>query len=49
DMSVSYVIQQGALKNLGFAWKNAMWRNDIPGQRNQDENRLIVSYSLPLF
>lgn len=49
DMNVSYVIQEGALKNLGFTWRNAMWRNDIPGQRDQDENRLIVSYSLPLF
>ena len=29
-------------------WKNAMWRNDIPGQREQDENRVIVSYSIPL-
>ncbi|EJM22313.1 outer membrane porin, OprD family [Pseudomonas sp. GM21] len=49
DLSVSYVVQEGALKNLAFTWKNAMWRNDIPGQRDQDENRLIVSYSLPLF
>ncbi|MCO8161082.1 OprD family porin [Pseudomonas sp. 21LCFQ010] len=49
DLSVSYVIQSGVLKNLGFAWKNAMWRNNIPGQRDQDENRLIVSYSMPLF
>ncbi|MGA8138174.1 MAG: OprD family porin [Pseudomonas gingeri] len=49
DISVSYVIQTGALKNMGFTWKNAMWRNNIPGQRDQDENRLIVSYSLPLF
>ena len=29
-------------------WKNAMWRNTIAGQRNQDENRVIVSYSIPL-
>jgi len=29
-------------------WKNAMWRNDIASQRDQDENRLIVSYSIPL-
>ncbi|MEJ3589894.1 hypothetical protein, partial [Pseudomonas bubulae] len=27
---------------------NAMWRNDIAGLRDQDENRLIVSYSIPL-
>ncbi|WP_017901482.1 OprD family porin [Pseudomonas asplenii] len=48
DISVAYVVPEGTFKNLGFAWKNAMWRNDIPGQRNQDENRLIVSYSIPL-
>ncbi|MGE8352334.1 MAG: OprD family porin [Pseudomonas protegens] len=48
DLTVAYVIPEGPLKNLGFTWKNAMWRNDIPGQRDQDENRLIVSYSIPL-
>ena len=48
DLTLAYVVQDGALKNLGVMWKNAMWRNDIAGQRDQDENRLIVSYSLPL-
>ncbi len=48
DLTVAYVIPQGPLKNLGLTWKNAMWRNDIPGQRDQDENRLIVSYWIPL-
>ncbi|NWA01914.1 OprD family porin [Pseudomonas gingeri] len=48
DLTLAYVVPQGTFKNLGFAWKNAMWRNDIPGQRDQDENRLIVSYSIPL-
>ena len=48
DITVAYVIQEGTLKNLGFMWKNAMWRNDIAGLRDQDENRLIVSYSIPL-
>jgi hypothetical protein len=48
DLTVAYVVQQGPLKNLGLTWKNAMWRNDVPGQRDQDENRLIVSYSIPL-
>jgi hypothetical protein len=48
DLTVGYVVQSGALKNLSLMWKNAMWRNDIPGQRDQDENRLIVSYSIPL-
>ena len=48
DISLAYVIPQGPLKNLGVAWKNAMWRTDV-ATRDQDENRLIVSYSLPLF
>lgn len=48
DITVAYVVQEGPLKNLGVMWKNAMWRNDIAGQRDQDENRLIVSYSIPL-
>jgi hypothetical protein len=30
------------------AWKNASWRTDLPNTRSQDENRLIVSYSIPL-
>lgn len=48
DITLAYVVQDGPLKNLGFMWKNAMWRNDIPSTRDQDENRLIVSYSIPL-
>ncbi|KIH81132.1 OprD family porin [Pseudomonas batumici] len=48
DIAVSYVVPEGTFKNVGVAWKNAMWRNDIIGQRTQDENRLIVSYSIPL-
>ncbi|MDR8365805.1 MULTISPECIES: OprD family porin [Pseudomonas] len=48
DISVAYVIQEGPLKNLGLAWRNAMWRTDMVGVRDQDENRLILSYSLPL-
>ncbi|CAI8888852.1 OprD family porin [Pseudomonas sp. IT-P294] len=48
DLTLAYVVQAGPLKNLGLTWKNAMWRNDVPGQRDQDENRLIVSYSIPL-
>ncbi len=48
DLTVAYVVPEGPLKNVGVAWKNAVWRNDIAGQRNQDENRVIVSYSIPL-
>ncbi|AZE58123.1 Outer membrane low permeability porin OccK8/OprE [Pseudomonas synxantha] len=48
DITVAYVVPEGPLKNVGVAWKNAMWRSDIASTRNQDENRLIVSYSIPL-
>ncbi|TFY87346.1 porin [Pseudomonas nabeulensis] len=48
DITVAYVIPEGPLKNLGVAWKNAMWRTDLANTRSQDENRLIVSYSIPL-
>ncbi|MBK5509163.1 MULTISPECIES: OprD family porin [unclassified Pseudomonas] len=48
DLTVGYVVPQGPLKNLGVAWKNAMWRTDLASTRDQDENRLIVSYSIPL-
>jgi hypothetical protein len=48
DLSLAYVVQEGPLKNLGVAWKNATWRTDLPSTRSQDENRLIVSYSIPL-
>ncbi len=48
DITLAYVVPEGTFKGLGFTWKNAMWRNDIPGQRDQDENRVIVSYSIPL-
>ncbi len=47
DISLAYVVPEGPLKNLGVAWKNAMWRTDV-ATRDQDENRLIVSYSIPL-
>jgi hypothetical protein len=48
DLTVGYVVQSGALKNLGLMWKNATWRTDLPNTRSQDENRLVVSYSIPL-
>lgn len=48
DLTVGYVIPEGPLKNVGFMWKNAMWRTDLANTRSQDENRLILSYSIPL-
>ncbi|RON02469.1 OprD family porin [Pseudomonas brassicacearum] len=46
DIALDYVIQSGTLKNVGFGWRNAMSRSDIA--RDQDQNRLIVSYTIPL-
>ncbi|WP_156483696.1 OprD family outer membrane porin, partial [Azotobacter vinelandii] len=47
DFRVDYTIQSGILKGVSFMWRNAALRgNDT---RDQDENRLMVSYSLPLF
>jgi hypothetical protein len=46
DMDLAYVVQAGPLKNLGLKWRNAMVRNNFG--RDIDENRLILSYTLPL-
>ncbi|WP_445940627.1 OprD family porin [Pseudomonas sp.] len=46
NTELMYVFQEGALKNLGVRWRNATVRNNF--SRDIDENRLIVSYTLPL-
>ncbi|TBU99792.1 OprD family porin [Stutzerimonas kirkiae] len=46
DFRVDYTLQDGALKGLGFSWRNASFRSNA--STSQDENRLIVSYSIPL-
>jgi hypothetical protein len=46
NTELMYVFQEGALKNLGVRWRNAMVRDNF--SRDVDENRLIVSYTLPL-
>ena len=45
DLTVSYVIPEGTLKGLGVTWRNAALRSDAVSQRDQDENRLILSYT----
>ncbi|VVN26542.1 Porin-like protein NicP [Pseudomonas fluorescens] len=47
DISLAYVIPDGTLKGLGLAWRNAIYRSEAVNQRDQDENRLIVSYTIP--
>lgn len=46
DFRLDYSVQQGSLKGLGFSWRNASLRGN--NTTDADENRLIVSYSLPL-
>ena len=46
DFRLDYVLQEGSLKGLGFSWRNASLRGNAT--TDIDENRLIVSYSLPL-
>jgi enolase len=38
---------EASLKNVALRWRNAMYRSDFA--RDADENRLIVSYSLPIW
>ncbi|MBV4521178.1 OprD family porin [Pseudomonas sp. SWRI74] len=46
DFSLDYALQSGPLKGLGFGWRNG--KSNSEASRNQDQNRLIVSYSIPL-
>lgn len=46
DISLDYVLQSGPLKGVGFGWRNGKSNNEAA--RDQDQNRLIVSYGLPL-
>ncbi|TBU79041.1 OprD family porin [Phytopseudomonas daroniae] len=47
DFRLDYTVQQGSLKGLGLSWRNASLRGNT-STADADENRLIVSYSLPL-
>ncbi|MDG9931219.1 MULTISPECIES: OprD family outer membrane porin, partial [unclassified Pseudomonas] len=47
DFRLDYTLQDGALKGLGFSWRNASLRGNTSAN-DQDENRLIVSYTLPI-
>ncbi|HUE94855.1 OprD family porin [Pseudomonas sp.] len=49
DLDISYTVQEGTFKNLALRWRNAMVRsNAVAASGDLDENRLIVSYTLPL-
>lgn len=46
NTELQYIIQSGPLKNVGVRWRNAAYRSDF--SRGVDENRLIISYTIPL-
>ncbi|MDH4608554.1 OprD family porin [Pseudomonas sp. BN102] len=47
NTDIAYVVQSGPLKNLGVKWRNATARSNFGS--DLDENRLILSYVLPLW
>ncbi len=48
DTDIAYVFQSGPLRNLGVKWRNATVRTRHFGN-DLDDNRLILSYTLPLW
>ncbi|MHC8333585.1 OprD family porin [Pseudomonas sp. LB3P25] len=46
DIFLDYVIQSGALKGVGVGWRNG--KSNSEAARDQDQNRVFVSYSIPL-
>lgn len=47
NTDLGYVVQSGKLKNVGIKWRNASYRSSYT--TDLDENRLIVSYSFPIW
>jgi hypothetical protein len=46
NLTVSYVFQQGPLKDLRIALRHASLRTEVTTQRDSDEHRVIISYPL---
>ena len=46
NSDIGYAFQAGVLKNLELKWRNGSYRSN--GGNNIDQNRVIVSYTLPL-
>ena len=46
DFTLDYVLQSGALKGVGFGWRNG--KSNSEAARDQDQNRIVASYSIPL-
>ncbi|MBC3476674.1 OprD family porin [Pseudomonas taiwanensis] len=47
NTELQYVVQSGTFKNVAVRWRNASYRSNFA--RGADENRLIISYTLPIF
>jgi len=47
NTDIGYVVQSGPLKNVGVKWRNSTVRSNFGN--SLDENRLIVSYTVPLW
>lgn len=43
---MQYILQSGPLKDVGVHWRNAAYLSDL--SRGADENRLLISYTIPL-
>ncbi|WP_312246621.1 OprD family porin [Stutzerimonas nitrititolerans] len=48
NTDIGYVFQEGTLKNLGIKWRNGTYRSSNNSDKDIDQNRLIVSYTIPL-
>ena len=48
NTDIGYVFQEGTLKNLGVKWRNGTYRSSNNKDKDIDQNRLIVSYTIPL-
>ncbi len=46
DFDVTYAFQEGALKNFSVRWRNSTIRSNVT--KSTDENRIILTYKLPL-
>ncbi|ANI63191.1 OprD family porin [Pseudomonas sp. GR 6-02] len=47
DIFLDYALQSGAFRGVGFGWRNG--KSNSEAVRDQDQNRVFVSYSIPLF
>lgn len=47
DLALDYVIQDGTFKGVGLGWRYGVLHSQA--EANQEQNRLIVSYTLALF